>query len=472
MQIAMKRKRKLFWAKTGVILAAIPILAWALETGPDAGHSGVPNELGTCLQEGCHVGTLNPSSGNVKITFPDGQTYTPGVKQHLTVTISDTPGTPRAWGFQLTARLSSNTNTLAGSFASTDANSTMMCADAKLVAELESPYKAGASQICSPTFKPSLTLQYMEHSFAGYRATLGKAGSASYELDWTPPSTDVGSVTFYVAANSGPATPTAINTDAHIFTTTYTLTAGSAGGGNTPTISSVTNGASFQPGIEAGSWVTIKGSNLSSTDPGRTWRADEIVNNNLPTALDNVSVTINNKPAYVYFISPTQINVQAPSDTATGSVSVVVKNNGASSAAFTAQINPFSPAFFMYGAPYAIATRFPDNALIGNPTVVASTTAAKAGDVITLWATGFGSTSPDTPAGIVVSGAPQVATSVTVTVGGVNAPLVAPCVLSPGSVGLYQISIQLPANVPKGDVDVVGSVGGFQSISGVKLFVN
>ena len=31
----------------------------------------------------------------------------------------------------------------------------------------------------------------------------------------------------------------------------------------------VTNGASFQTGIAAGSWVTIKGSNLANTDPGR-----------------------------------------------------------------------------------------------------------------------------------------------------------------------------------------------------------
>ena len=40
-------------------------------------------------------------------------------------------------------------------------------------------------------------------------------------------------------------------------------------------VESVTNGASFQPGIEAGSWVQIKGSNLANTNPGRIWRADE-----------------------------------------------------------------------------------------------------------------------------------------------------------------------------------------------------
>src|SRR3989442_4223779 len=83
-------------------------------------------------------------------------------------------------------------------------------------------------------------------------------------------------------------------------------------------VTGVVNGASFQPGIAAGSWVTIQGANLANTNPGRTWRSDEIVNGNLPTALDGVSVTINNKPAYVYYISPTQINVQAPSDDSVG----------------------------------------------------------------------------------------------------------------------------------------------------------
>jgi uncharacterized protein (TIGR03437 family) len=472
----MNRKRKLFWAKTGVIMAALPFLMWAYEYGPDAGYSGVPKESGTCNTSGCHVGTnVNAGGGSVSVAFPNGLTYTPGVKQHLVVTIADPA--QRAWGFQLTPRLSSASNTMAGSVSFSDTTTQLMCADANLTREV-AVCQSGAGSGCqqptgAPTCPTGLTLQYMEHSLTGYNGTKGKTGSATYEFDWTPPATDVGNVVIYVAGNAANGDLTQ-NGD-HIYTNTYTLTpAAAGGGGNTPTITDVVNGANFQPGIEAGSWVTIKGTNLANTDPGRTWRADEIVNNNLPTSLDNVSVTINNKPAYVYFISPTQINVQAPSDSATGSVSVVVKNNGAASAAFPAQMNAYSPAFFQYGdgTPYVIATRFPDNALIANPATAAfPAVAAKAGDIVILWATGFGATSPDTPAGIVVAGAPAVATAPTVTVGGVNAPLVTSAVLSPGSVGLYQIAIQLPANVPKGAVDVVGSVGGFQSISGAKLFV-
>jgi uncharacterized protein (TIGR03437 family) len=244
-----------------------------------------------------------------------------------------------------------------------------------------------------------------------------------------------------------------------------------ATGGTPPVISSVVNGASFQTGIEAGSWVTIQGANLANTNPGRTWRGDEIVGGKLPTALDGVSVTINGKPASVYYISPAQINVQAPTDAVTGAVSVVVTNNGWLSAPATAQLETFAPAFFLYGGTsYAIVTRYPDNALVANPAALPGTVAAAGGDVLILWATGFGPTNPTTAAGAVVSGAPPVATLPAVTVGETPVTVIG-AALSPGSAGLYQIAIQLPASLPSGNAAIHASVGGFTSPAGVNLFV-
>ena len=237
-------------------------------------------------------------------------------------------------------------------------------------------------------------------------------------------------------------------------------------------VTSVVNGASFQPGIAAGSWVTIQGSNLANTNPGRIWRADEIPNGNLPTSLDGVTVTINGRPAYVYYISPTQINVQAPSDGSVGPVNVVVTNNGSASPPATAQLQAFSPAFFQYsGTNYAIATRHPDNALLGNPGAIPGTVAAKAGDVLILWATGFGPTNPPTPAGVVVAGAPAATTPPTIILANSMNATVIGTALSPGSAGLYQIAIQLPNSVPTGIVSIQASVGGFQSPSGINIFV-
>ena len=187
-----------------------------------------------------------------------------------------------------------------------------------------------------------------------------------------------------------------------------------------PTIGSVVNGASFQPGIESGSWVTIQGTNLANTNPGRTWLPNEVVNGNLPTSLDGVSVTIDGRAAFVYYISPTQLNVQAPTDAASGLVPVVVTNNGQVSAALMAQLQPYAPAFFPYsGTSYAIASRYPDYALVGNPSAIPGTVAAKPDDVLILWGTGFGPTYPPTLAGIAVSGVPAAATPPTVTAGSV-----------------------------------------------------
>jgi uncharacterized protein (TIGR03437 family) len=236
-----------------------------------------------------------------------------------------------------------------------------------------------------------------------------------------------------------------------------------------PVILSVVNGASFQPGIEAGSWVTIQGTNLANTSPGRTWRTDEIVAGRLPASLDGVSVTINGKAAYVSYISPTQINVQAPSDGATGAVNVVVTNNGAVSAPAAAQLQPYAPALFLLGATsYALVTRYPDNALVGDPAVIPGAVAAAPGDVLILWATGMGPTNPPTAAGNVVTGAPLVATLPSVSIGGVQAPVIG-AALSPRSVGLYQIAIQMPAS-PSGTVPIRASVGGVTSPAAANVF--
>ena len=238
----------------------------------------------------------------------------------------------------------------------------------------------------------------------------------------------------------------------------------------TPVITAVQNGASFQPGIEAGSWVTIKGSNLS-TSAGQTWSSSDIVNGNLPTALAGTSVTIDGKPAYTYYVSQSQINVQAPADSAVGAVNVVVTDNNVSSQPFQGTLQTAAPAFFQYPAtPYAIATRYPDNALVGNPAAIPGTVAAKAGDVLILWATGFGPTSPSTPAGVVVTGAPAVATLPVVTVGGNAVPVIS-AVLSPGSVGLYQVAIQLPSGIATGVAAIQASVAGAQSPGGIDIFI-
>ena len=124
---------------------------------------------------------------------------------------------------------------------------------------------------------------------------------------------------------------------------------------DTPAIAAtggVLNGASFQPGISAGSWMTINGTNLSSkTD---TWN-NSIVNGALPITLDGVSVMVGTQPAYIEYVSATQINAVVP-NVPSGSVPVTVTLANGTSQAVTAQLSAEQPAFFQWGT-YAVATR-------------------------------------------------------------------------------------------------------------------
>jgi uncharacterized protein (TIGR03437 family) len=91
-------------------------------------------------------------------------------------------------------------------------------------------------------------------------------------------------------------------------------------------------------------------------------------------------------------------------------------------------------------------------------------------DTVVLWGTGFGPTTPPAPGGTIVSGAPVTSTLPVVTVGGMQVPVVS-SVLTTGTAGLYQITIQLPADVPTGTPAVQASIDGAQTPSGVMLFV-
>jgi len=178
-------------------MGTIPILLWAYQTGPDPGFSGVPGENGgaTCATSGCHTGTaLNGGAGSVSVAFPNGQTYTPGVTQKLSVTISDP--SQRAWGFQLTARVAGSNSTMAGTLQSVNGSTQLMCSTANL--QRSQAVAFSASQACSSSFP----LAYIEHSLGGYNSSRNVSGSFTYTFNWTPPANNVGNVTIYVAGNA------------------------------------------------------------------------------------------------------------------------------------------------------------------------------------------------------------------------------------------------------------------------------
>lgn len=225
-----------------------------------------------------------------------------------------------------------------------------------------------------------------------------------------------------------------------------------------PVVTAVVNGASFNAGVAANTWVTIRGTNLSSqTD---LWDK-AIIAGVLPTTLDNISVTIDGHPVFVQYISPAQINVLTPPDLATGVVPVVVTTPAGASAPFSVASLASMPAFFTWpgGQPVATHTDYTLAAKAGT-FAGAATIPAKPGEVIVLWGTGMGPTLPSAPKGVQVSGGLYSTTSLPTLMLLVTQTTVYGAALAPGYAGLYQLAFQVPADWPDGDYPINGTVGG------------
>jgi hypothetical protein len=203
----------------GVLIAGGPFL-FANSGGPTARLSGAPGE-DNCSQ--CHGGVVSTGPGSITITAVNAATWTPGATIRLRVTLSDPNA--RRWGFQLTARKSSSTNTAAGVL--TSVNTT----DARVV---------GASG----------NVQHGVHNTAGTRP--GTSGSSTWEFDWQAPSSaDFGNVTFYASGNAANNDGAADAGD-RVYLTSLTLSPASA----VQTKSYVLPQFVFGDGGELGIWYT------------------------------------------------------------------------------------------------------------------------------------------------------------------------------------------------------------------------
>ncbi len=236
-------------------------------------------------------------------------------------------------------------------------------------------------------------------------------------------------------------------------------------------IRSVVNGASFAPGISSGSWLTIFGDNLAATS--RIWRNDEIIDGALPTELDGVRVLVNGKRAAVFFISPGQLNVQAPDDTALGTVTVEVIRDGAGSARGEAELREAAPAFFLFNQENRMfpAAVHADGTFVGKSDLFGGALPArpaKPGDVVLLFGTGFGATDPPVAAGSVFAGASPLRTPARILFNGVEAT-----VLFGGlsGAGLNQFNVVVPEGLTNGDVELLADVMGRRTQSGVFMTI-
>ncbi len=171
-------------------------------------------------------------------------------------------------------------------------------------------------------------------------------------------------------------------------------------------------------------------------------------------------MTINGFPAYVEYISATQINVLAPDDATAGSVEVVVTTAGQPSNSFSTQKQNFAPAFFISGNTNYAAAQHADYSLVD------AAHPAKPGETIMIYGTGFGPTNPPVPTGGLVTTAEPLANPVQISIGGVTANSSFAGLVE---AGVYQFNVAIPAGLANGDAGLTAVIGSAQTQSGVSI---
>ena len=429
------------------ITVALPVMLFAFSAGPPVKRTGAAVDGGiNCTA--CHAsfGAANSDArGSVTISAAD---YVPGVKQVIAVTVKH----PEAlrWGFQMIARTTADQLKQAGTFSS-DSGVRVRCETGN------EPCNGG--------------IEFVEHSNAP-RTAVGDG--FTFNVTWTPPSSDTGNVIFYAAGNA--ANGDGNLTGDRIYTTVQTISPSRPCTlTQTPAIRDVQNAASFTSNIGPGALISLFGTGFGT----QTYTAGgaDFVNNGFPRQLSCIAVEIDGKRVPITYASATQINAQAPAVLPAGPVSArVILNPGLSnqvmSNAATVTAQNVSPAFFGFGGG-SVAATVPNSATpVADPASIPGGVFAKPGDVVTLWTTGLGPTTPALAEGAVAGGAAPVAGVVALSVGGVTIPAadVLYAGLSPTSIsGLYQINVKLPAGLPDGKAAVTLEVNGIKAQSGLTI---
>jgi len=220
-----------------------------------------------------------------------------------------------------------------------------------------------------------------------------------------------------------------------------------------PRIDRIVNAADFTQNTAPGSLISLLGTNLSPVSQASSTTP-------LPTALGESCLTVNGVPVPMLFASSEQINAQMPYQVV-GNVTIILRTPGGVSDNFNLTILPAAPSIFRSGT-NGVDTQIPTIIRARNNELVTVSNPIHRDDVITIYLTGMGNTTPAVEAGFPGGSDP------------IAAPVIAPSVriggteltvqfagLAPGQVGIYQINARVSRNVPTGfDIPLSVSQGG------------
>jgi uncharacterized protein (TIGR03437 family) len=198
----------------------------------------------------------------------------------------------------------------------------------------------------------------------------------------------------------------------------------------------VVNGASFAPPgnpISPGQFVTLFGTGLA--------KSNQTAAPPYPTLLNGVSVSINGKPAPLYFVSPTQLNVLVPYATTGPTATIVVQNSSVNSNTVTVPVAATSPGIYTLDQSGSGGGAI----LHADYSLVSPAKPAIGGETVLIYLTGLGTVTPAVADGTAGTGSAlhTADASLVVYVAGQQASVVFKG-LAPGYPGLYQLNVTLP----------------------------
>ncbi len=221
------------------------------------------------------------------------------------------------------------------------------------------------------------------------------------------------------------------------------------------TASGIVNASDYSPGPFApGSVIALFGANLSRS--AYALQSSDIASGYLPTELNYTQVIVDNSPAALFYVSPTQVNFMVPTTDGVGQMTIQVVREGLAGPVIALPVIAAAPALFAWGNNLALATH-------ADYSLVTAASPAVGGEIIVLFATGMGKTAPDPgPGEIPTSPAPIVnlgALQVTLAGQAVDPSLIKYAGLSPQSAGLYQINLAIPPGTPSNPSILVTEAG-------------
>ncbi len=240
--------------------------------------------------------------------------------------------------------------------------------------------------------------------------------------------------------------------------------------GNKPLFvsSGIVDGASAQPGyVTPGKIVVLYGSRIG---PDKLTSAQIGSDGKVATTLGGTQVTFDGTPAPLLYASSGQVAAVVPYgvDGKLGTQVRVTSTSGTSDSV-ALPVTPAAPSVFSMDY-----TGSGQGAVVNQDgTVNSYKTPAKAGSIVSIFATGEGQTQPGGVDGKIATAAslPIPARAVTVLINGKQADVLYAGGASGQVAGLLQVNVRVPADTPFGDIPVELHVGSAASQPGVTIAV-